>query len=173
MEEIIKIEKRLQCMNRKIFTKRLPAVLLCLLVLLSTFAGCAGNNASSASSAASSQAVSSAPEDTSQAASSTPEESAAVKNISFTVVHGDGSEKVFQISTSAETLGEALLQEKLIEGETSEEYGLFVKTVDGETADEGSKQWWCLTKGGEMTTTGVDSTPIADGDAFEFTLTEG
>ena len=46
-------------------------------------------------------------------------------------------------------------------------------TVDGETADESIQQWWCITKGGEMLMTGVDDTMIADGEAYEFTLTTG
>ena len=60
----------------------------------------------------------------------------------------------------------------LIAGEESS-YGLYVETVDGETADEGNQEWWCLTKGGEMWNYGVDDTQIEDGDAFEFTLTVG
>ena len=46
----------------------------------------------------------------------------------------------------------------LIEGEDSE-YGLFVKTVDGITANEDNQEWWSLTIDGEMAMTGVDSTP--------------
>lgn len=45
--------------------------------------------------------------------------------------------------------------------------------MDGYTADESAQEWWCLTKGGQSVNTGVDSTPIADGDAFELTLTTG
>ena len=71
-----------------------------------------------------------------------------------------------------DVLREALEQEKLAEGEESS-FGLFVKTVDGETVDDGNQEWWCLTKGGEMWNYGVDDTKIADGDAFEFTFTEG
>ncbi len=65
------------------------------------------------------------------------------------MVHGDGSEKEFPVSTTAETLGEALEAEGLIAGEESS-YGLFVTTVDGETVDDGNQEWWCLTKGGGM-----------------------
>ena len=43
----------------------------------------------------------------------------------------------------------------------------------GETADASRQQWWCLTKGGESVNTSADQTPIADGDVFELTLTEG
>ena len=60
----------------------------------------------------------------------------------------------------------------LIAGDASE-YGLFVKTVDGYTVDDANQEWWCFTKGGEQVNTGVDTTPIADGDHFEITLTVG
>ncbi len=95
----------------------------------------------------------------------------AAKKIRFTAVY-DGESKEFEISTNEETLGAALLAEGLIAGDQSE-YGLYVKTVDGRTADEANQEWWCLTKGGEMWMNGVDTTEIADGDAFEFTLTAG
>lgn len=94
------------------------------------------------------------------------------KNIVVTVVHKDESSKEFKINTSAETLRAACEEQSLIAGDESE-YGLYVKTVDGETADESVQQWWCITKGGEMLMTGVDDTMIADGEAYEFTLTTG
>ena len=84
------------------------------------------------------------------------------KKLTVTVVHGDGSTKDFAIATDAENLRAALEEQSLIEG-TESEYGLYVLTVDGETADEGAQQWWCFTKGGEMLMTGVDDTMIADG----------
>ena len=94
------------------------------------------------------------------------------KAITVEVVHGDGSQKEFAIRTDSENLRGALEQEGLVEGEESE-YGLYVLTVDGETADESAEQWWCFTKGGEMLNTGVDDTLIADGETYEITLTEG
>ena len=39
--------------------------------------------------------------------------------------------------------------------------------------DDANQEWWCFTKGGESVNTGVDSTPVADGDAFEITFTVG
>ncbi len=91
------------------------------------------------------------------------------KTITLTVVHRDGAEKDFTIETAQDMLGAALLDEKLIEGEDSQ-YGLFVTTVDGEAADAGKHEFWSLTAAGEMLNTGVDSTPIADGEKFELTL---
>ena len=94
------------------------------------------------------------------------------KAIVLQVVHGDGGSKDFSIRTDEEFLRGALEQEGLIAGSESE-WGLYVLTVDGETADEAQEQWWCLTKDGEMSMTGVDDTAIADGDHYEFTLTTG
>ena len=93
------------------------------------------------------------------------------KTITVEVVLPESSETT-TITTEAEFLRGALEQEGMIEGSESE-YGLFVTSVNGIAADDAKQQWWCFTKGGEMLNTGVDSTPIADGDAFEITLTEG
>ena len=42
--------------------------------------------------------------------------------------------------------------------------------VDGVEADDSKSQWWCITKDGEQVNTGVDATPIEDGDHYELTL---
>ena len=94
------------------------------------------------------------------------------KALVVTAVHGDETSKEFQIATDAEYLRGALEEQKLIEGSESE-YGMYVTVVDGETADESLQQWWCFTKDGEMLMTGVDTTPIADGEHYEITLTVG
>ncbi|WOO38164.1 DUF4430 domain-containing protein [Anaerocolumna sp. AGMB13020] len=101
-----------------------------------------------------------------------PETSKGAKTITAEVVLADGTSNSYEISTDAEYLRQALEEKKLIEGEESE-YGLYVKTVDGVTANEGNQEWWCFTKGGESINTGVDTTPIADGDHFEITLAVG
>ena len=41
------------------------------------------------------------------------------------------------------------------------------------TVDDSKQEWWSFTKDGQMLETGVDTTPIADGDHFEITLTAG
>lgn len=94
------------------------------------------------------------------------------KSIVLEVVHGDETSKEFKIQTDAENLRGALEQESLIEGSDSE-YGLFVETVDGETANMDNQEWWCFTKGGETLMTGVDDTMIADGEHYEATFTVG
>ena len=101
-----------------------------------------------------------------------PQTSAGEKEISVLVTHGDNTPAEFTYQTDADYLGEVLLAEGLVSGEVGT-YGLFITTVDNETADAGRQQWWCITKGGEILTTAADSTPIADGEQFELTLTEG
>ncbi len=101
-----------------------------------------------------------------------PEAQAGGKTVTVVVVHGDGSEKSFTLRTDAENLRAACEEQELIAGEESD-YGLYVLTVDGETADESLQQWWCITKGGEEHFYGVDDTAIADGEQYEFTLTTG
>ena len=94
------------------------------------------------------------------------------KAIDVVVVHGDGTEATFQYQTDAEYLGDVLTENGLVEG-TESSYGLFITTVDGETADDSLQQWWCITREGETLSTGADQTPIADGEQYELTLTEG
>ena len=94
------------------------------------------------------------------------------KSITLIVVHGDASEKQFTIKTDAQFLRGALEEVKLIQGKEGQ-MGLYIQTVDGETADEAKQQWWCVTKGGEDVNTGVDTTPIESGDAYELTLRTG
>ena len=102
-----------------------------------------------------------------------PAAQAGGKNIVLEVVHGDGSSKDFTIRTDAENLRGALEQEEGLIAGSESEYGLFVESVDGETADSGAQEWWCFTKDGEMLMTGVDDTMIADGEHYEATFTVG
>ena len=74
----------------------------------------------------------------------------------------------FTVKTDKDTLGEALLEHGLIEGEEGA-YGLYVKKVNGIRADyDIDGAYWGLYKNGEMCMTGVDSTEIADGEHYEF-----
>ena len=91
------------------------------------------------------------------------------KTVVVEVIHSDDSTKEFTYYTDAEYLGELLVEEKLAEG-TEGQFGLYITTVDGETAQESENQWWCITKGGERVNTGADTTPVVDGDHFELTM---
>ncbi len=101
-----------------------------------------------------------------------PETTDGAKEIDIFVIHADKTENNFTYHTDAEYLAEVLLENKLANGEQSS-YGLFIQTVDGETADDSKQQWWCITKGSEQVNSGADALPIADGDQFELTLMEG
>ncbi len=95
------------------------------------------------------------------------------KDITVEIIHSDATEKTVEISTDAEYLRQALEEKDLIEGTESEEYGMFVLTVDGETVNGDKQEWWCFTQAGETLTTGVDDTLIEDGDQFEITFSTG
>ena len=86
----------------------------------------------------------------------------------FVVVDKDGNETSFEIHTDKTTVGDALLEVDLIAGETSE-YGLYVKTVNGITADYDVDQtYWAFYVNGEYATAGVDSTTIEEGATYSF-----
>ena len=86
----------------------------------------------------------------------------------FVVVDGEGNEKVFEIHTDKTTVGEALLEVQLIEGEEGA-YGLYVKKVNGITADYDVDQtYWAFYINGEMAMTGVDATDVEAGATYSF-----
>ncbi len=86
----------------------------------------------------------------------------------FSVTFSDGSEKHYCVYTDEENVGAALLGVELIAGEDSQ-YGLYVKTVDGETADyDKDSHYWAFYIDGEYAMTGVDATPVEDGKTYAF-----
>ena len=100
------------------------------------------------------------------------DDAAIEKTITVDVVYTDKTSDSFVIKTKESTLRAALEQENLVQG-TESDYGLYIDTVNGVTADADKQEWWCLTKGGEMWSNGVDTTDISDGDQYELTLTTG
>ncbi len=102
------------------------------------------------------------------AETSAPETS---KTITVEVVTDDSTKPV-EIATSAEFLGDALIEQSLVVGEDGQ-YGLYITEVDGIKADETNQEWWCITKAGAEVMTSADTTPIADGETFELTLMTG
>ena len=100
-----------------------------------------------------------------------PETEAGSKGYTVTVVHKDGSEKVFEYRTDAEYLAEALLEEGLVAGEESQ-YGLTIITVDGEAAAwETDNAYWAIWIGDEMAMTGASEIPVYDGSAYKLEYT--
>lgn len=94
------------------------------------------------------------------------------KSVVITVVDDKGEKTDFTATTNGQYLIDALNEIKLVEGEEGD-YGLYIKTVNGITADyDKDGAYWAFTKDGEMLMTGADSTPIADGEHYEITYTK-
>ena len=91
----------------------------------------------------------------------------------FKVVDPDGNEKNFEIRTDKQTVGEALLEINLIDGEDGP-YGLYVKTVNGITVDyDKDGKYWAFYENGQYASTGVDQTPINPESTYEFRAEKG
>lgn len=163
------------------FKKLLCMALIVAMALFSV--GCQGKKEAGTSAAATEAVMTGAEETSAQAEGSggsteTPSEASAEKTVlgegsltfDFTVVDPDGKETPFEIHTDKETVGEALLELDLIAGEDSE-YGLYVKTVNGVTADyDKDGVYWAFYVNGEYAMSGVDSTTIAEGDLYSFRI---
>lgn len=92
------------------------------------------------------------------------------KAFSFTIVDQEGTKTQLEVHTNKETVGEALSELGLIEGEESE-YGLYVKTVNGVTADyDKDGVYWAFYINEEYAQTGVDATPVTEGDSYSFKM---
>lgn len=88
----------------------------------------------------------------------------------FVVTDADGKETKFVISTDKTTVGDALLDCGLIAGDESE-YGLYVKTVNGITADyDTDGKYWAFYTNDEYAITGVESTKIEANTIYEFRI---
>lgn len=102
-----------------------------------------------------------------------PETVEGSKTVTVTVVHKDGSEKVFTCHTDEEYLGKVLVNENIVVGSYGE-FGLYFDTADGEKADWNvDNGWWQVFVGEEAAITGADQIPIADGDTFKLVYTIG
>ncbi len=100
--------------------------------------------------------------------SSITETPKAETKFNFVVVDANGKETSFQIATEKATVGEALLEKKLIAGEDGQ-YGLYVKTVNGITLDfDTDGKYWAFYVNGEYGMTGVDATEVVEGATYSF-----
>ena len=91
----------------------------------------------------------------------------------FKVIDPKGNTKNFEIRTDKGTVGEALLEVGLIEGEDGP-YGLYVKTVNGVTVDyDKDGKYWAFYENGQYASKGVDQTPINPDSTYEFRAEKG
>lgn len=87
-------------------------------------------------------------------------------------VKAEDKSVLFTIHTDKKTVGEALLEHELIDGDESE-YGLYVKVVNGITADYDEDQtYWAFYINGEYAMTGVDSTEIDESATYRLERTK-
>ena len=94
-------------------------------------------------------------------------------SFAFQVTFADGSRQDYTVKTDSTVVGEALQDAGLIAGEESE-YGLYVKTVAGQTLDyDADGMYWAFYVNGEYATSGVDTTNIDAGSTYEFRAESG
>ena len=89
------------------------------------------------------------------------------------IVSAEEKSVTFTVKTDKDTIGEALTEVKLIEGQDSS-FGMMVTKVNGIAADwDVDQTYWAFYINGEYAMTGVDSTPVTDGTNYSFILTKG
>lgn len=93
---------------------------------------------------------------------------AGAKEITIEVINSADESIMYEVNTDAEYLRQAMDEaEGLTYDGTESEYGMMVSTVNGEVADynvDGS--YWSFYVNGEYCNYGIDTQPVADGDAF-------
>lgn len=84
----------------------------------------------------------------------------------LTVVDQERIQTQFEIHTDKKSVGEALLDCGLVEGDDGE-YGLYIKKVNGIEADyDKDGVYWAFYINGEYATSSVDSTDITEGAVY-------
>lgn len=91
------------------------------------------------------------------------------KSITIKVVDNEQKSTTYTVHTDAEFLRQAMEEADGLEFTGSEsEYGLFIDTVNGVTADYSADgAYWSFYVNGEYCNYGVDQQPVEDGDAFQ------
>lgn len=154
-------------MSKTKFLKILSGLLTVMLIAVIAFTvtGCSSDNET--------------PADTSSVSTTAPDLAVAEilgegkTSFDFKVVDPEGNEKSFEIRTDKGTVGEALLETGLIEGEDGP-YGLYVKTVNGITIDyDKNGMYWAFYENGQYAAKGVDQTAINTDTTYEFRAEKG
>ena len=93
------------------------------------------------------------------------------KSFSFEVKANDRTVK-FTVKTDKDTVGDALIENNLISGDEGQ-YGLYVKVVNGITADyDVNKCYWAFYVNDAYAMSGVDNTKITESDTYQFVYTK-
>ena len=146
--------------------KKALSLLLCMVLIVAMAlitTGCS-DNAGSKTAETTAEAV---PEASAEAVTVLGEGS---KMFDFSVVDADGKETWFEIHTDETTVGAALMENGLLEGEDGP-YGLYVKVVNGISADyDKDKVYWAFYVNDAYGATGVDQTEIQEGEIYSFRI---
>lgn len=95
------------------------------------------------------------------------------KTFPLTITDGEGNVVNITVNTDEDTVGGALLALGIVAGENNE-YGLYVKEVNGIIADyEADGTYWAFYIDGEYAMIGVDQTPIVEGQSYQLTVEKG
>ena len=88
-------------------------------------------------------------------------------------VKAEEKEITFTVKTDKTTVGDALVEHSVVEGEQGA-YGLYIKKVNGITADYDVDQaYWAFYENGQYAMSGVDSTDINEGTVYSLEYTKG
>ena len=89
------------------------------------------------------------------------------KSFPLTIVDKEGNAITITVNTDKETVGEALTELGIVEG-TMGEYGLYMTHVNGIPAIfEEDGYYWSFYINDEYAMTGVDQTPITEGESYK------
>lgn len=131
--------------------KKIVTLILCLILMVSLVA-CGG-----------------APAETTPSATVTDGQTVGegAKSFQLTIVDKEGSSITITVNTDKEMVGEALTELGIVEG-TMGEYGLYMTHVNGIPAIyEEDGYYWAFYINDEYAMTGVDQTPITQGESYK------
>ena len=100
-----------------------------------------------------------------------PKETSGSKKVTVTItdtVHG-GDPRTEQYSTDDVYLSELLLNKGLVTVENGQ-YGYFVVSANGITADASQNEYWMIYVNGQFGNYGISEQPVTDGDSYELKL---
>ncbi len=98
-----------------------------------------------------------------------PKAVAGAKEVTISVIDDKGAQTDYDVHTDAEYLAEVFdeIDGLTVEG-TAGDYGLYINTVNGVTADyEKDGAYWSIYVNDEYGQYGADTQPVADGDSFK------
>ena len=155
-------------MKKTNLTKSFLAALLCMLIIFS-LGGCGTKTPADNQSSAPVSTVASVWDNALYSKDTTLGEGS--KTVTVAVVI-DNNKLTFTLKTDGSTLGDALIDTNLVEGDQGD-YGLFITHVNGIRADYNlDGAYWSINQNGEALMTGADSTNISGGESFELVYTK-